>query len=42
VFAAVAASPQATSEFFGLFAQTTAPAAFFAPEHIGAIMSGQG
>jgi flavin-dependent dehydrogenase len=42
VFAAVAASPKATREFFGLFAQTTAPAAFFAPEHIGAIMSGQG
>lgn len=41
VFAAVAQSPRATSEFFGLFAQTTSPAAFFAPEHIGKIMSGQ-
>jgi len=41
VFAAVARSPRATSEFFGLFTQTTSPAAFFAPEHIGKIMSGQ-
>jgi len=42
VFAAVARSPQATSQFFGLFTQTTTPAAFFAPENIGRIMSGQG
>jgi 2-polyprenyl-6-methoxyphenol hydroxylase-like FAD-dependent oxidoreductase len=41
LFAAVARSPQATSRFLGLFAQTTTPAAFFAPEHLGAIMSGQ-
>jgi 2-polyprenyl-6-methoxyphenol hydroxylase-like FAD-dependent oxidoreductase len=41
VFAAVAQSPAATSQFFGLFAQTTHPAAFFAPENIGKIMSGQ-
>jgi flavin-dependent dehydrogenase len=41
LFAAVARSPRATSEFFGLFSQTTSPAAFFAPEHLGAIMSGQ-
>jgi flavin-dependent dehydrogenase len=42
VFAAIAGSPQATSQFFGLFTQTTSPAAFFAPENIGRIMSGQG
>jgi hypothetical protein len=42
LFAAVARSPKATSGFFGLFSQTTSPAAFFAPEHLGAIMSGQG
>jgi flavin-dependent dehydrogenase len=42
LFAAVARNPKATSGFFGLFAQTTSPAAFFAPEHLGAIMSGQG
>ena len=41
VFAAVAQSPAASSQFFGLFAQTTSPAAFFAPENIGRIMSGQ-
>jgi flavin-dependent dehydrogenase len=41
VFAAVAQSPKATGEFFGLFSQTMSPAAFFAPEHIGAILSGQ-
>lgn len=41
VFAAVSQSPAATSQFFGLFAQTTSPAAFFAPENIGKIMSGQ-
>lgn len=42
LFAAVASSPRATSGFFGLFSQTTSPAAFFAPEHLGAIMTGQG
>jgi flavin-dependent dehydrogenase len=42
LFAAVAGSPQATNRFFGLFSQTTAPAAFFAPENLAAIMSGQG
>ncbi len=41
LFAAVANSPKATSEFFGVFAQTMTPAAFFAPEHLAAIMSGQ-
>lgn len=41
LFAAIAKSPKATSEFFGLFAQTMPPAAFFAPEHLGAIMSDQ-
>jgi 2-polyprenyl-6-methoxyphenol hydroxylase-like FAD-dependent oxidoreductase len=41
VFAAIAQSPAASSQFFGLFAQTTSPAAFFSPENIGKIMSGQ-
>lgn len=41
LFAAVARSPKATGGFFGLFSQTTSPAAFFAPDHLGAIMSGQ-
>jgi len=41
LFAAIAKSPRATSDFFGVFAQTMSPAAFFAPENLGAIMSGQ-
>jgi flavin-dependent dehydrogenase len=42
LFAAVARSPKATSGFFGLFTQTTSPAAFFAPENLAALMSGKG
>jgi flavin-dependent dehydrogenase len=41
LFAAVAKSAKATSDFFGLYAQTTSPAAFFAPDNLGKIMSGQ-
>jgi flavin-dependent dehydrogenase len=42
LYAAVAQSPRATSGFFGLFTQTTSPAAFFAPDHLASIASGQG
>jgi flavin-dependent dehydrogenase len=42
LFGAMARSPRATSEFFGLFAQTMSPAAFFAPESVERIMSGGG
>jgi len=42
LFQAVAASPRATSGFFGLYSQTTSPAAFFAPDHLASIASGQG
>jgi hypothetical protein len=34
-------SAKATSGFMGLYAQTTSPAAFFAPDNLGSIMSGQ-
>jgi flavin-dependent dehydrogenase len=42
LFAAMAQSPRATSGFFGLFTQTTSPAAFFAPDNLASIASGQG
>ena len=41
LFAALSKSPKAISDFLGLFAQTTSPAAFFAPENLGRITSGQ-
>jgi flavin-dependent dehydrogenase len=38
---AIARSPSAVSGFIGLYAQTMSPAAYFAPENIARILSGQ-
>jgi 2-polyprenyl-6-methoxyphenol hydroxylase-like FAD-dependent oxidoreductase len=40
LFAALAANPSETRQFFGVLAQTVSPAAFFAPENLTRIMAG--
>jgi flavin-dependent dehydrogenase len=39
LFVALRDNPKDTSDYFGIFAQTVSPAAFFAPDNVGRIIA---